>query len=533
MRLLENLFAFQTTAKDKSREERENEKRASFALPADDPSLITTAGSFGVQFFDANPYFSNEFQLITQYREMALHAETDAAISDVVDESLVMDSINPPVSINLEEVPLKAVIKEKIKKSFEEILILLNFRKQGYDIYKNWYVDGRLYYHVIVDTDDEKKGIIELKYIDPRQIRKVKEIEKTVDEKTGVPLFVTKNEFFVYNAEGIQVAQPKNGIEIDKDAIAFVHSGMFDQHHKMIISHLHKAIKPLNQVRMIEDAQVIYRISRAPERRIFYIDVGSLPKGKAEQYLQSMMAKYKNKLAYNPDTGEVRDKNRRYQTMLEDFWLPRREGSQGTEIQTLPAGQNLGEIEDIEYFLKKLYKALNVPVSRLEQNKGFSLGRSSEIQRDELKFTKFVNRLRTRFSHLFDTLLEKQLILKNIILPEEWETIGQTVRYEFQTDSQFTELKESEIWTERFNLLSAAQEAIDTGYVSRQWIKDNILRLAPEEQKTIDKEIKTESGEREEFPTPAERETQDAEKQPVDPDKINTDDFEGDNNNGS
>lgn len=532
MGLLENLFAFRTTEKDKAREEEERKKKSSFAVPVDDDgALLTTASGFSGQFIDLDFNQANEFQLITQYREMSMHAETDAAISDIVDEALVMDSKNPPVSVNLDDVNLQNGVKKKVQDCFDEVMTLLDFEKQGYDIFRQWYVDGRLYYHTIPHPE-EKKGLLELKYIDPRQIKKVKEIEKDLDQATGAPTFVVKDEFFVYNPSGIRMGGAKSGLRIDKDAIAFCHSGKFDPEHRMIVSHLHKAIKPLNQVRMIEDAQVIYRISRAPERRIFYIDVGSLPKSKAEQYLRGIMTKYKNKLVYNPATGEVQDNKKRYQTMLEDFWLPRREGSQGTEIQTLPAGQNLGEIEDIEYFLKKLYKSLNVPISRLEQQQGFSLGRSSEIQRDELKFTKFVHRLRTRFTHLFDALLQKQLVLKRVILPEEWEAIRQKIKYEFQSDSQFTELKEAEIWTERFNLLSAAQEAIDTGYVSRQWIKDNVLRLTKEQQKQIDKEIKAEEGEREEFPTPAEREAQLA-QQSVDPDEINTDDFEGEDDNGS
>jgi len=423
---------------------------------------------------------------VTRYRRMAMQPECDMAIDDIIHEFVVYDDHNRLVDINLDMVKgLSATSRRAITQEFENVLDLLEFNEKGYEVARHWYIDGRMFYHVIIDPKNIQDGIKELRYIDPRKIKKVRESQKErVQLDAGsVQVSRVKSEFFLYNEKGF-VGYPggsptsagmDQGVKIAKDSVLHVTSGVMTEDNRMVLSHLHKAIKPLNQLRILEDATVIYRISRAPERRIFYIDVGNLPKMKAEQYLRDMMVKHKNRLIYDAATGEIRD-DRKFMTMLEDYWLPRREGSRGTEITTLPGGQNLGEMDDVLYFQKKLYKSLNVPVSRLEPDSGMTLGRATEINRDEVKFQKFIQRLRLRFSMLFDTALEKQLVLKGLMTPEEFAEIKRDIRYDFKQDNYFTELKENEIFNERITTLTNVEQYVGT-YFSRDWIKKNILKM--------------------------------------------------------
>jgi hypothetical protein len=420
---------------------------------------------------------------------MALQPECDAAIDDIVNEAIVYQEDEYPVQIVLEKLQQPETIKKKIQEEYDHIMKLLDFNNQAYDIFRRWYIDGRLYYHMVIDEKNPRAGLKDVRYIDPRKIRKVKEIQKSKSPIGVVPAYVPPIEYFVFSDKGF-ARDTNQGLKIAPDSICYVHSGVSDKDNKVIVSHLHKAIRPLNQLRMLEDATVIYRISRAPERRVFYIDVGNLPKIKAEQYLREVMQKYKNKLVYDANTGEIRD-DRRFQTMLEDFWLPRREGGRGTEITTLPAGQNLGEIEDVVYFQKKLFKALGVPITRLESDNGFSLGRTSEITRDEIKFSKFINRLRMRFTHLFDKLLETQLVLKGICTKEEWKQLKEEISYDFVTDAHFSELKEAEIIKERLGILQDIDN-YNGKYFSAAYIRRKILRQTEEDIKQIDKEIEEE-----------------------------------------
>ncbi len=420
------------------------------------------------------------------------YPEAELAIDDIVNEAVVCDREEAPVSINLENVNLSPDIKEKIQENFYEVTDLLRMRDGGYDTFKKWYVDGRLYYHIIIDPNNTKRGILELRPIDSLKIKKVRQVlpPKNPQDLQAAPRV---EEYFSFNDGGMDGKKGGQIIRIAPDSIAYAHSGLLSEDRKMVLSYLHKAIKPLNQLRMIEDAVVIYRISRAPERRIFYIDVGNLPKIKAEQYLKDIMTRYKNKMVYDAQTGEMRD-DRKHMSMLEDYWLPRREGGRGTEISTLPGGENLGELEDVLYFQKKLYKALNVPSSRLEQESGFVLGRAQEITRDEVKFTRFIERLRNRFGHLFNTCLEKQLILKGVLTLNDWRMVEQKIHYEWQTDSQFAELKEAEMLTERLNLLQSmnfADEIVGNFY-SKEYIRKRILKQTQEEIMEIDKQIELE-----------------------------------------
>ena len=412
------LFGFQiTNEKTKDKEGQTDNlvnKEKSFALPQNDDGAVTlqTGAYFGT-YVDLEGVVRNEIELITRYREMAMQPELETAIDDIVNEAIVMQGHGLPLDINMDELRVPDTIKKKIREEFRHILKLLNFGNMGSELFRRWYIDGRMFYHVIIDETQPRQGVKELRYIDPRRIRKVREIQKTKDAATGADIIKTMNEYFLYNERGIIGAHSNLGMRIAPDSILNVNSGLMDSRRAMVLSYLHKAIKPLNQLRMVEDATVIYRLSRAPERRVFYIDVGNLPKVKAEQYLRDLMVKYRNKLVYDSSTGEIRD-DRKHLSMLEDFWLPRREGGKGTEIQTLPGGQNLGEMEDVKYFERKLYKSLGIPISRLEQQQGFSLGRTTEITRDELKFSKFVFRLRNKFSTLFDEALRIQLSLKGI-----------------------------------------------------------------------------------------------------------------------
>ena len=439
-------------------------RRQAFSLPENQDAAVeiqgpnVTGGAYGT-YLDLEGTVKNEIELITRYREMAMNPEVEIAIDDIINEAVITEHGKSPVSISLGNIDIPEKVKEKIIEEFDEILRLLAFNEYAYDIFKKWYVDGRLYYHVMIDTKNPKEGIKELRAIDPRKIKKAREVKKPrMNGQRLESLPQNMTEYYIYYPGGISnrvggMGGPNNqkGIKITRDSITHIHSGILDAGNKMILGNLHKAIKPMNQLKMLEDATVIYRISRAPERRIFYVDVGNLPKVKAEQYLSGIMSKFKNKLVYDTDTGDVRD-DRKHMSMLEDYWLPRREGGRGTEITTLPGGTNLGEIEDIIYFKKKLYKALGVPVSRLEPEGSFSLGRATEITRDEVKFGKFVNRLRYRFTNLFDDLLEKQLTLKGIISKEDWNIIKTLVEYRFREDSHFAELKDIEIMRERMEI---------------------------------------------------------------------------------
>jgi len=466
-----------------------------FTSPStDDGTLdIVSGGGHYASILDMDGRDRNELDLIRRYRDIAQQPECDSAIEDIVNEAIVSDERDQSVSLSLDKLELSANIKSKIRDEFNEVLRLLDFNSKGHDIFRRWYVDGRLYYHKIIDNKSPRKGLQEIRYIDPRKIKKVREQRKEVDKKTGLEIVRKVDDFYLYNDKGIdQNTGTSTGVKISPDAITYCPSGLVDMHKGTVLSHLNKAIKPVNQLRMIEDALVIYRISRAPERRIFYIDVGNLPKIKAEAYLKDVMNRYRNKLVYDARTGEIRD-DRNHMSMLEDFWLPRREGGRGTEITTLPGGSNLGEIDDITYFQKKLYRSLNVPVSRLAEETGFSIGRSDNITRDELKFTKFVQRLRKKFSVLFADILKTQLVLKGVIAVEEWDTIKEHIQFDYLQDGHFTELKNAEILRERLDMLGQIESYVGT-YFSKEYVKKNILRMSDEDIQEIEDQIKDEEG---------------------------------------
>ena len=483
------------------KDEPAQEQVRSFVPPNDDDNAVSVVGGgvYGT-YVDLEGTVKNDSELIRKYREMSLQAECDTAIDDIVNEAIVYQPDEYPVQIVLDKLQQPESIKKKIRDEFGHVLKLLDFGNMGYDIFRRWYVDGRLYYHLIIDDKQPRNGLTEVRYIDPRKIRKVREVPKTRSVPGQTELYKKPIEYYVYSDRGF-AKDANQGLKIAPDSICYVHSGITDKDGKVIISHLHKAIRPLNQLRMLEDATVIYRISRAPERRIFYIDVGNLPKIKAEQYLREIMQKYKNKLVYDATTGEIRD-DRRFQTMLEDFWLPRREGGRGTEITTLQGGQNLGEIEDVLYFQKKLYKSLGVPISRLESDTGFSLGRASEITRDELKFAKFIARLRNRFTHLFDRMLETQLVLKGICTKAEWQQIKEEIYFDFITDAHFSELKDAEILKERLTLLSDIDQHVGK-YFSRAWVRKSVLQQTEDDIKQMDQEMAEEEATEPEEEVPA------------------------------
>ena len=427
-----------------------------------------------------------------------MHAEVDGAIDDIVNEAIIREDNKSLVEINLTRLEQPDKVKDRIREEFELILKLLDFNNIGYDIFRRWYVDGRMYYHMMIDEQKPREGIVELRYIDPRRIRRVRSPKKkaaaarAAQNSRNIALAPDIEEYYIYNPGGSHNTVAMNaGVKISTDSIAHVHSGILDQRNQLTISHLHKAIKPMNQLRMLEDATVIYRLSRAPERRIFYIDVGNLPKIKAEQYLHDMMARHKNRIVYDAATGEVRD-NRKFMTMLEDFWLPRREGGKGTEITTLPGGQNLGEMDDVEYFRRKVYKSLNVPNSRIQTDSSFNFGRSGEITRDEIKFSRMIDRLRIRFSHLFDRVLETQLILKGVITRAEWKEIKESIHYDFLRDNYFSELKDQEITNARLGILQNIDPYVGK-YFSTKYVRTSILRMTEEEIAQLDKEIATET----------------------------------------
>jgi len=457
----------------------------------DGATPIVGGGYFG-QYVDIDGTVKNEWELITRYRDMAVQPEVDSAIDDIVNESICGGLDDVPVAIELSNLNASDKIKKLIRDEFQHVLELLDFENRAYDLFRRWYIDGRLFFHKVIDPSNPAEGIIELRYIDPRKIRKVIEIENKPNIPTIDPseVFTQKTvEYYIYNNKGVRGAD-SSGIKIAPDAICFVPSGILELNKNMVISHLHKAIKSVNQLRMIEDSLVIYRLSRAPERRIFYIDVGNLPKVKAEQYLREVMSRYRNKLVYDASTGEIRD-DRKFMSMLEDFWLPRREGGRGTEITTLPGGQNLGELEDIKYFQRKLYKSLNVPDSRLESEQTFNIGRSAEISRDEIKFQKFINRLRKKFSELLHDILKTQLLLKGIISVEDWEDIKNHIQYDFIADNYFNELKQGEIMNDRLALLGTMDPYVGR-YFSMEYIKRQILKQTETEIQEIEDQIQTE-----------------------------------------
>lgn len=491
------LFGFTLGKKDIVQVEKP--EQASFALPTeaiDDGAVTITQNAHYGTYVDLDGAVRNEVELITRYREMSNHPECDMAIDEIVNEAISHTENGEVLKIVLDNLKQPETIKKKIIEEFNNIQKMLNFSNLADDLFKRWYIDGRIYYHVIVNDKDPKKGIQELRYIDPRKIRKVREVQKDRDPKTGANIIKSLAEYYVYNDRGTTTqtftSNVTQGLRIAPESIINVNSGLMDAKNTFVISYLHKAIKALNQLRMIEDAVVIYRISRAPERRIFYIDVGNLPKGKAEQYIRSIMIQYRNKLVYDASTGEIRDE-RKHMSMLEDFWLPRREGGKGTEITTLPGGQNLGEMDDVKYFQKKLLNALNVPVSRLEPNDGgvMGLGRTTEVTRDEVKFAKFVNRLRNKFAQIFDHALRLQLVLKGICTTEEWDEFRESIYYDFIKDNNFTEMRDAELLRERVNTATMLDPFIGR-YYSTAWVRKNVLQMTDEEIEQMQKEIEEE-----------------------------------------
>ena len=477
------IFGFEIT--------RTKDKKAikSIVPPRDDDGAgyvaSTTYGSHYGHYINMEGDDSKDnVQLILKYRGSAMHPEADAAIEDIVNEAITSMDMKPSLTLNLDRVPVSATIKRQMLEEFDNIYNMLNFKELGHDIFRRWYVDGRLYHHLVVDDTNLSAGIQEIRYIDSAKIRKVKQVKKKKDPVSGAALVEKVDEFYIYQEKpGSQT----NAIKLTNDSVSYCTSGLLDEHRKRVVSFLHKALKPITQLRMMEDSLVIYRLARAPERRMFYIDVGILPRGKAEQYMKDIMAKYRNKLVYDAKTGEIRD-DRKHMSMLEDFWLPRREGGRGTEISTLPGGENLGQIEDIIYFQKRLYRSLNVPLNRLEQEQQFSLGRATEISRDELKFQKFIDRLRNRFATFFYEILKKQLLMKNIITEEDWLSWKNEVHIDFTRDNHFSELKEAELLREKIQTLDQIQNYVGE-YFSKQWVQKNILLFDDDEIKRMDSEM--------------------------------------------
>ena len=477
------LFGFEITrAKD-------NKAIKSIVPPRDDDGAgyvtATSAGTHYGHYINMEGDDSkDQAQLILKYRGSAHQPEADAAIEDIVNEAITAAENKPSIALNIDNVPVSASVKKTMFEEFENIFNMLNFKELGHDIFRRWYIDGRIYHHLIVDENNPTAGIQEIRYIDTVKIRKVKQVKKKKDPISGATLVDRVNEFYIYQEKpGSQAS----GVKLTLDSVSYCTSGLLDEHRKKVISYLHKALKPITQLRMMEDSLVIYRLARAPERRMFYIDVGNLPRGKAEQYMKDIMAKYRNKLVYDAKTGEIRD-DRKHMSMLEDFWLPRREGGRGTEISTLPGGENLGQIEDIIYFQKRLYRSLNVPMNRLEQEQQFSLGRATEISRDELKFQKFIDRLRNRFANLFYDILKKQLILKNVITEDDWNSWKNKVTVDFLRDNHFAELKEAELLRERIQSLDQITNYVGE-YFSKEWVQKNVLLFDDETIDNMNKEI--------------------------------------------
>ena len=492
-----NLFGFEIL-----RKKPEVQLQPQVSTPVSDDGAITvTAGGYFGTYLDLEASFKNENDLITRYREMAMQPELEAAIDDIVNEAVVHDVTGKSVTILLDDLEQPDKIKDMIREEFDNVLRMLDFSNFGSDLFRQWYIDGRLFYQVLIDEKQPRLGIQELVYIDPRKIKKVRHVVKKKDPRTGVDVVQGVQEFYVFNERATLQGQQNmvststmgmpstvdGGVRIAVDAIVNVNSGLMDAKRMLVLSYLHKAIKPLNQLRMVEDAVVIYRLSRAPERRVFYIDVGNMPKIKSEQYLRDIMTKFRNKVVYDSATGEVKD-DRKFMSMMEDFWIPRRGEGKSTEITTLPAGQNLGELADVQYFEKKLYRSLNVPVSRLEQNQGFSLGRSTEITRDEIKFSKFINKLRTKFSLLFDELMERQLALKGICSVDEWQKLKEKIHYDFLKDNNFMELKEAELMAARLQLMSQIDPYVGV-YFSKGWVRKHVLQFDEEGIERMAKEM--------------------------------------------
>ena len=485
------LFGFEI----KRAKKKEEDKAPSIVPPRDDEggSYATASGSHYGQYLNLGDDDSKDnYQLIMKYRGNAMHPEVDMAIEDIVNESITGSELEQTLDINLEDVQAPDRIKKVIKEEFDKVYAMLNFKELGHDIFRRWYIDGRMYHHLVLNEANPKEGIVEIRPIDAAKMRKVKKVKKKKDPVTGADIIEKTEEFFIFQEKP---GSSTNGVKMTNDSVSYVTSGLLSEDRKKIISYLHKALKPINQLRMMEDALVIYRLARAPERRIFYIDVGNLPRGKAEQYMKDIMAKYRNKLVYDAKTGEIRD-DRKHMSMLEDFWLPRREGGRGTEISTLAGGENLGQIEDVLFFQKKVYKSLNVPINRLEQEAQFSLGRTTEVNRDELKFQKFIDRLRMRFAHLFYGILKKQLILKGICTEEDWENWKNDITVDFIKDNHFTEMRDIEVLRERIQTLDMVQNYVGE-YYSKEWIQKNVLMLSDEDIEQMKKEI---DGETEEEP---------------------------------
>ena len=491
-----DLFGFNIGRKRSDKKVSEEAPKSFVAPDSYDGAFTVEAGGFFGTYVDFAGSIRDENQLINRYRSLALYPECDSAIEDIVNEAVVLDKGNDVVRLDLDHINLSDNIKSKISSEFKNVLQLIDFKNRGHEIFRRWYIDSKIYYHVILDEKNPLKGILELRPIDPVKIKKIRKVEKKQDRnnnvKANVPLVNKVEEFFVYtNVDKDSIYQTtSSGIKIHTDSIVYSHSGVIDSASKKVVGYLQKALRPLNMLRQIEDAVVIYRISRAPERRIFYIDVGNLPKNKAEQYLRGIMNKYRNKLVYDSATGEVRD-DRNHLHMLEDFWLPRREGGRGTEIQTLSGGENLGEMEDVEYLLRKLYKSLNVPISRLESENGFNMGRSAEITRDEVKFYKFIDRLQHRFSSMFLDILRIQLVCKGIITENDWKSIKQDISFVWNKDNYFSELKENELIRERLDMLNILNEYIGR-YYSVNWIRKNVLKQDDLEIEQMTKEIEKE-----------------------------------------
>ena len=485
------LFGYEISKVINKKDTSELNKVPSFSAPIenDGTSVVTssaTAGYYGQVLDIDGTALTNEKDLILKCRAAATQPECDSAISDIINAAIVSDSDGSPINLVLDKLEQPESIKKKILEEFDTITKLLSFNYNGQDIFRKWYIDGKLYYHMMIDPKKPKEGIKELRAIDPLKIKKVKEITNKIDKNTGVKTSDVTAEYFLYSDD----FNSNSGFKIDPNSIVYAPSGLLDESNKFAVSYLHKSVKLVNQLRMMEDALVIYRISRAPERRIFYIDIGNLPKGKAEEYVQGIMAKYRNKLVYDANTGEIRD-DRKSMSMLEDFWLPRREGGRGTEITTLPGGDNLSQIEDVIFFQKKLYRSLNVPVNRLESETGFNIGRASEISREEVKFQKFINRLRKKFSMLFIEALRVQLILKGVCTADDWETMREGISVDYIEDNYFSELKDFEIMKERIGMLDTISSHIGK-YYSDKWVRSNILNQSEADIEHMDAEISEE-----------------------------------------
>ena len=481
------LFGFQIT-----RSSKEKGEQPSFVLPNPEDGATTSAGFYS-EFLDIEGQTKNETDLIKRYRSTSEHPECDLAIEDIINESVNTEELKSPVSLNVDNLPYSTKIKQRVKEEFEQVLHLLDFNNKAHDLFRRWYIDGRIHFHKIIDESEPQKGIQELRYIDALKIKRIRKVEKDITPK-GSPTLTVLEDYYVYNEGGLtgkdSGSAASGTLKITADAVANCPSGLFDPSRALVRSYLHKAIKPVNQLRMIEDAVVIYRIARAPERRIFYIDVGNLPKVKAEQYLKDVMNRYRNKLVFNASTGEIKD-DRQQMSMLEDFWLPRREGGRGTEITTLPGGSNLGEIDDILYFQKKLYRSLNIPISRLETESGFNMGRGAEITRDEVKFTKFVQKLRKKFNVLFNNILKTQLLLKGVVAEEDWLSIKDNLSYQYMKDGHYAEMRDMDLLRDRLEVLGTIEPYIGQ-YFSKKYVQKQVFRMSDDEIDSMQKEMDAE-----------------------------------------